>query len=105
MCRAGGTRPCVVGSMTTDGSGMTMHHCAGLARWHSQTTGVISVSDVLLTTRISMLTKDQMLDEYSVMGFALGMCVVERKSDGVRGTLDFRAEDGVRYYYNFVEVA
>lgn len=50
-----------------------------------------------------MLTKDQMLDEYSVMGFALGMCVVERKADGVRGTLDFRAEDGVRYYYNFQE--
>lgn len=49
------------------------------------------------------VTKDQMLDEYSVLGFAIGMCVVERKVDKVRGTLDFRAEDGVRYYYNFQE--
>ena len=56
-----------------------------------------------------MLTKDQMLDEYNVLGFALSMCVVERKSDGVRGTLDFThvpMDDGVhvvRYYYNFQE--
>ncbi len=49
------------------------------------------------------MTKDQMLDEYNVLGFALSMCVVERKLDGVRGTLDFRAEDGIRYYYNFQE--
>ena len=47
------------------------------------------------------MTKDQMLDEYIVLGFALNMCVVERKADGVRGTLDFRTEDGIRYYYNF----
>ena len=50
-----------------------------------------------------MITKDQMLDEYNVLGFALGMCVVERKADGVRGTLDFTPVDGVRYYYNFQE--
>ena len=50
-----------------------------------------------------MLTKDQMLDEYSVLGFALGMCIVERKADGVRGTLDFTDVDGVRFYYNFQE--
>ena len=50
-----------------------------------------------------MLTKDQMLDEYEVTGFALGMCVVERKEDRVRGTLDFVNVDGVRYYYNFLE--
>ncbi len=56
-----------------------------------------------------MLTKDQMLDEYNVLGFALSMCVVERKADGVRGTLDFThvpMDDGVhvvRYYYNFQE--
>jgi hypothetical protein len=49
------------------------------------------------------LTKDPMLDEYTVLGFAYGMCIVERKVDGVRGTLDFYEEDGVRYYHNFLE--
>lgn len=52
---------------------------------------------------IDGLTKDQMLEQYEVMGFAAYMCVVRRKSDGRRGTLDFDAVDGVRYYYNFVE--
>lgn len=50
-----------------------------------------------------MLTKDQMLNEYDVWGFALGMCVVRRKSDWAEGTLDFTVVDGVRYYYNFQE--
>ena len=55
----------------------------------------------------NMLTKDQMLDQYEVLGFAYGMCVVQRKSDGVKGTLDFGDftldNDRTRYYYNFVE--
>jgi hypothetical protein len=63
----------------------------------------------------NMLTKDQMLEQYEVLGFAYGLCVVERKSDGVKGTLDFGdfatldTDDSVnplsrtRYYYNFVE--
>ena len=50
-----------------------------------------------------MLTKDEMLNQYNVLGFALGMCIVRRKSDGVEGTLDFAPVDGVRYYYNFLE--
>ena len=50
-----------------------------------------------------MLTKDQMMNDYTVLGFALGMCVVERKEDGVRGTLDFSNVDGVRYYHSFLE--
>ena len=49
------------------------------------------------------LTKDEMLDEYTVLGFSYGMCIVERKSDGVRGTLDFYEEDSIRYYHNFLE--
>lgn len=49
------------------------------------------------------LTKDQMLQNYTVLGFAHYLCVVERKSDGVRGTLDFTDVDGVRFYYNFQE--
>ena len=57
----------------------------------------------MITFRGDAMTKEQMLEQFTVLGFALGMCVVERKSDGVRGTLDFRAEDGVRYYYNFQE--
>ena len=43
-----------------------------------------------------------MLAEYEVLGFALGICVVRRKSDGVRGTLDF--DHAPRRYYNFVPV-
>lgn len=50
-----------------------------------------------------MLTKDEMLQEYSVLGFAMDLCIVERKSDGVRGTLDFTNVDGIRKYYNFQE--
>lgn len=54
-----------------------------------------------------MLTKDQLLDEYEVLGFAAYMCMVKRKSDGVTGTFAFDAfeEDGklVRKYYDFVE--
>ena len=52
---------------------------------------------------VSGLTKDQMLSEYTVLGFAMYMCVVERKSDGVRGTLDFTDVDGTRLYYDFKE--
>lgn len=47
------------------------------------------------------LTKDQMLEHYTVLGFAMNLCLVERKEDGVRGTLDFSDVVGVRYYYGF----
>jgi hypothetical protein len=57
----------------------------------------------MLTFDNDGLTKDQMLDQYKVLGFAMYLCVVERKSDGVRGTLDFCDVDGVRYYYDFQE--
>lgn len=50
------------------------------------------------------MTKDEMLEKYDVLGFAYYTCVVQRKSDGVRGTLDFADNhDGTRHYYNFVE--
>lgn len=50
------------------------------------------------------MTKDEMLDKYEVLGFAFYFCIVRRKSDGVKGTLDF-ADDLThgRQYYNFVE--
>ena len=54
--------------------------------------------------RDDMLTKDEMLDMYTVKGFAMGWAIVERKEDSVRGTLDFDNHNGVRYYYNFTEV-
>lgn len=47
------------------------------------------------------LTKDEMLERYEVLGFAINLCVVERKLDGVRGTLAFSSSEGVRYYYAF----
>ncbi len=34
-------------------------------------------------------TKDEMLAEFDVIGFAFGLCAVKRKSDGQRGTLEF----------------
>lgn len=57
----------------------------------------------MLTFEKDGLTKDQMLEQYEVLGFAAYMCVVRRKSDGRRGVLDFCDVDGVRYY-NFLEV-
>jgi len=50
-----------------------------------------------------MMTKDQMLDKYEVLGFAYGYTVVKDKGSGKTGTLDFGNWDGVRYYYNFQE--
>ena len=49
------------------------------------------------------MTKDEMLDRYTVKGFAMGWAIVERKEDGVLGSLDFDSHNGVRYYYNFQE--
>jgi len=50
-----------------------------------------------------MLTTDQMLDQFEVLGFAYGLCVVKNKETGKQGTLDFTPVDGVRYYHNFQE--
>ena len=57
----------------------------------------------MLTFENDGLTKDQMLEHYTVLGFAMYLCVVERNSDGVRGTLDFTDVAGVRFYYDFKE--
>lgn len=50
-----------------------------------------------------MLTKAQMMEEYEVLGFAMGYCVVKRRSDGVKGTLMFGTVNDVRYYHDFQE--
>jgi hypothetical protein len=48
------------------------------------------------------MTTEQMRAEYEVLGFAMGYCIVRRKADGVKGTLDF--DHAPRVYYNFQPV-
>ena len=50
-----------------------------------------------------MLTKDEMMENYIVKAFAMGLCIVQRRSDGLTGTLEFDNYNGVRYYSNFKE--
>ena len=51
------------------------------------------------------MDKNEMLAQYDVTGFASGLCIVRRKSDGVRGTLDFNhgSPTEPRIYTNFQE--
>ena len=51
------------------------------------------------------MNTEEMLAAYEVTGFAYGYCVVRRKSDGVRGTLDFNhgSPTEPRIYTNFQE--
>jgi hypothetical protein len=49
------------------------------------------------------MTKDQMLEQYEVLGFAFGICVVRRRADGVEGTLDFTDDPAGRAYHGFRE--
>jgi hypothetical protein len=44
-----------------------------------------------------------MMKEYIVKAFAMGLCIVQRRSDGLTGTLDFSDVNGVRFYYDFKE--
>ena len=44
---------------------------------------------------------DELTEEFQVKGFALGLVVVKRKSDGKIGSLDFSHMP--RFYYNFLE--
>jgi hypothetical protein len=43
----------------------------------------------------------QLQEDFDVLGFGWGLCVVRRKSDGVKGTLEF--DHAPRRYYNFLE--
>ncbi len=49
------------------------------------------------------MTKEELLEQYTVEGFSFNLCFVTRKADGVKGTLDFDHEP--RVYYGFVEDA
>ncbi len=48
-----------------------------------------------------VLTSDEMQDRYTVEGFSHRFCVVVRKADGKRGSLDFTHLP--RFYHSFVE--
>jgi hypothetical protein len=53
------------------------------------------------------MTKDEMLEKYQVLGFAMGMCIVKDKETGVKGTLYFDDDPTFsvpRNYHTFVEV-
>jgi hypothetical protein len=46
----------------------------------------------------------QLQEQFNVIGFGYGYVAVKRKSDGVKGSLDFtNDEKGERYYYKFIE--
>lgn len=47
-------------------------------------------------------TTEELQQDFKVEGFALGMVVVIRKADGVKGTLDFT--HAPRLYFDFMEV-
>jgi hypothetical protein len=47
-------------------------------------------------------TTAQLTEDFTVLGFSYGVCVVERKADGVRGTLTFHREEDVRVYTDFL---
>lgn len=48
-----------------------------------------------------VLTTAEMQEKYDVIGFGGGLCVVTRKSDGKRGSLDFTHMP--RFYHSFQE--
>ena len=48
------------------------------------------------------MTTQEMLDLFEVSSFAYGFCFVTRKSDGVKGMLEF--DHAPRFYYNFVSI-
>jgi len=49
------------------------------------------------------MTTSEMQELYKVEEFVFYMCVVTRKSDNTRGTLEF--DHSPRFYYNFTPIA
>ena len=48
-------------------------------------------------------TTESLQRDFDVVAFGCGVVVVARKSDGVKGSLEFdRGSDGNRYYHDFV---
>ena len=44
-------------------------------------------------------TTNEMCEEFEVIGFLAPFCVVKRKSDGVKGSMEFTHSP--RFYFNF----
>jgi hypothetical protein len=44
-------------------------------------------------------TTDELADEFQVIGFMAPICVVRRKSDGVKGSVEF--QHNPRFYFSF----
>lgn len=44
-------------------------------------------------------TTQELTEEFQVIGFAAPLCVVRRKADGVKGSLEF--QHSPRLYFNF----
>jgi hypothetical protein len=49
---------------------------------------------------VQQWTTEQLREDFDVLGFAMGIVVVRRKADGVKGSLDFT--HAPRVYFNFV---
>jgi len=47
------------------------------------------------------MTTAEMQERYEVLGFGHGLCVVKRRSDGVKGSLMF--DHSPRFYHSFQE--
>ena len=58
--------------------------------------------DYLRATYDEVMTTAEAQEKYEFIGFGGGLVVVTRKSDGVRGSLNFTA-DYPRYYFDFME--
>lgn len=47
-------------------------------------------------------TTEQLREDFTVEGFAMGFAVVRRKSDGALGSLQFERRGDVRVYFGWV---
>ncbi len=59
------------------------------------------IKAALLTTHDEVLTTAEATEKYSFVSFMAPFVVVKRKSDGVKGTLEFTHMP--RFYFDFVE--
>ena len=58
--------------------------------------------DYLVATWGEVLTTTEATEKYTFEGFGGGLVVATRKSDGVRGSLNY-TPDYPRYYFDFME--
>jgi hypothetical protein len=63
----------------------------------------VKVREEILKDYPQVWTTDEMQKDFEVLGFSFGYCVVARREDGQKGTLDFIHSP--RFYYNFFPVS